>query len=455
MIIKITVLLCLITTLQGFSDGDALYEKGAAAFKSNPTQALEFFEQAGEVGNVSAMVGAGHCYETGTGTEVDFTKAITFYEQAVRLNSIKACEGLARIYASCPEPEFHDGEKAIRFASAVVRKQPRGESLRLLACAYARGWEFDKAVSVMKKALLKMKLNEIEEGQGVLEGFKKGVPYPQHSADQWITMAAVRGSVWAMMQLVTEDIEAGRIDLAKQRLMKGAVGGFPKAYYELGLLYQTENPDQAIEYLKKAVQAGVSGSSRKIVEIYLTLEKYEYAKRWVEKGIESDPEDPYLSCIRRFTLNYSEESSAELLRRGKYQLEDSWEEGKFGCGDQCWSLYKCRGDHSNGRYRNSHRAIVFFSLAGAMGNSKGYELVATIFLYGESDGSWKVPINMEEAEYWFDRARQSNSRSKCATAFFKLQTSGGSPDYIRQELREYIHEYTAALKATPYLDSHS
>ncbi|MEI6892739.1 MAG: hypothetical protein V5783_11270, partial [Pontiella sp.] len=96
MIRKITILLSFISALQGFGDGDALYRKGAAAFKNNPIHALEFFEQAATAGNVSAMVGAGHCYETGTGAAIDYAQAIRFYDLAVKQNSLKACEGLAR-----------------------------------------------------------------------------------------------------------------------------------------------------------------------------------------------------------------------------------------------------------------------------------------------------------------------------------------------------------------------
>jgi TPR repeat protein len=136
-----------------FGDADALYKRGAAMFKSDPQQACILFIQAANQGSVSAMVGAAHCYETGTGVPVDYAQAITFYEKAVEQNSLKACEGLLRIYTACPDATFLDSGKAITLATALARKNPRdANALMLLAKAYFIGNDFGEAAKAFEQA---------------------------------------------------------------------------------------------------------------------------------------------------------------------------------------------------------------------------------------------------------------------------------------------------------------
>ncbi len=179
--------------------GEALYKQAAAVYKSDPAQAFGLFVQAAEAGNLSAMVGAGHGCETGIGTTVDYATAIEWYEKAVAHNSLKACEGLARIYASCDDPEFHDGEKAVKYASAIARKKPRdANALSLLAAAHARNIDFEKAVKIQTDAVRYCSLEQAVEFKQRIKEYGCGIPLPDTAAEVWILAAADRGLPWGM-----------------------------------------------------------------------------------------------------------------------------------------------------------------------------------------------------------------------------------------------------------------
>lgn len=224
-------------TQVGLGDAGKLYKQGAALFKSDPGQACTLFEQAAEGGNVSAMVGAGHCYESGEGTAVDYAKALSLYEQAAKLGSLKGCEGLARIYASCPDSEFHDGEKAVRFASMVAKKRARDNSaLALLASAYARNVEFDKALKAQSQAVRcsgSMDLNELEIW---IDRYAEGMPNPSSASEAWYLEAADKASGWAMVQVGNQFL--GKDDaLARMWFERAAEAGSAESALAAGKLY--------------------------------------------------------------------------------------------------------------------------------------------------------------------------------------------------------------------------
>lgn len=271
MSIRKTLIISGLVVCNLFAGGTTLYEQGAGLFQADPTQALELFEQAAGEGNVSAMVGAGHCYETGEGTEVDYAKAIEFYELAVKHKSLKACEGLGRIYASCPDPKFHDGEKAVKFASVVVRKNKRDAGAYAeLAAAYARNLEFDRAESAILKANATASSKEYKTQ---LEDYRKGKPYPEASTDEWIDKAALSGSEWALRKCAEKSHRAG--DFSQSRLFyeKLREQRSPEDNVQLGLYYidgigGDEDIQNAIILFKAAVQQGSEEACRELGFVY-------------------------------------------------------------------------------------------------------------------------------------------------------------------------------------------
>lgn len=194
--------MCLFSTCLAQGAGEDLYKQGTAVYKTDPKAAFGLFVQAAEAGNVSAMTGTGHCYETGMGTTIDYTNAIGWYKKALKQNSLKACEGLVRIYASCYEPKFHDGEKAVKYATLIVRKKPNNyAALALLAAAHARNIDFKLAVTTQRRALRNVPLNLSKKCKMQLQKYINGEPCPARATEVWILQATNINNSWAQVKL--------------------------------------------------------------------------------------------------------------------------------------------------------------------------------------------------------------------------------------------------------------
>ncbi|VGO16757.1 Secretory immunoglobulin A-binding protein EsiB [Pontiella desulfatans] len=229
------MLALLLATSIVHGDADALYRQGAAVFESDPAKACGLFVQAAEQGNVSAMVGAGHCFETGAGAAKDYAKAIAWYEKAVAQNSLKACEGLARIYASCEDPEFHDGELAVKYASAVARKNPRdADALAILAAAHARNLDFAQAVKFQSDAVRYCSLEQASGFKERIAQYKRGIPEPVAASEVWILSAADQGMPWGLYMQGRQCLEKQEEDQAVQWFERAVAAGSAEAALELG-----------------------------------------------------------------------------------------------------------------------------------------------------------------------------------------------------------------------------
>lgn len=226
------VCVLVVVSAQADKQAAALYRQGTEVYKTDPMQAYELFIQAAEAGNPAAMVGVGHCCEIGEGTTINYTRAIEWYEKAVQHNSLKACKGLVRIYASCENPSFHDGEKAVKYAAAIVRGNPRNiDALSLLAAARARNYEFGKAVDASRKACGAAPLRKNDECKNRYEKYLLGTPFPAVATEDWLLEAANRNSVWAMLQLAEQysNME-GNTGLSQARLLYEQAAANGSAY---------------------------------------------------------------------------------------------------------------------------------------------------------------------------------------------------------------------------------
>ncbi|VGO16758.1 Secretory immunoglobulin A-binding protein EsiB [Pontiella desulfatans] len=290
------MLALLLATSIVHGDADALYRQGAAVFESDPAKACGLFVQAAEQGNVSAMVGAGHCFETGAGAAKDYAKAIAWYEKAVAQNSLKACEGLGRIYASCENPEFHDGEKAVKYAEACVRKNPRnGDALALLAAAYARNFDFGKALESATKASRSVdSIEQAKEIRSKIERLKADEPIPSVATEAWVFEASNRGNLWATVLMAKRYAdrkgEAYNPRLAIQMCEK-AIGAGKLSLYALAgdVYYFAEGSfldlDKAAEYYKLALKHDCYEKAKTPVRVrYLKCFEWE-AKNCMAAGV--------------------------------------------------------------------------------------------------------------------------------------------------------------------------
>lgn len=259
-IAKIIFALVCSATNFALADATALYKQGTALYATDPIAAYPLFVQAAEQGSVAAMNGVAHCCKMGTGTAVDYSKTINWYEKAVEHKSMEACKGLASVYASCPNPEFHDGKKAIKYASAYVRKYPRSaEPLILLAAAQARNLEFKKAVqNCMVAKVYASKKDRITLDARVAE-YKRGIPYPPVVTDQWLLRAVENDNSWAIIKLarMTSDSHSRLFNpqLSHTICQKGIDAEIAEMYYiKAGLYLKSGELDKAYSHYHSVKQ---------------------------------------------------------------------------------------------------------------------------------------------------------------------------------------------------------
>lgn len=261
MIGKTTLVLSLFVSL-ACAGGDEMYKRGATLFKSDPYRALELFEEAAEAGNIAAKVGAGHCYETGRGADLDYQKALEYFKQAAQSRSPQGYEGLARIYASCPNPRYHNGANAVKFASALVKMRPgNSEAQTLLAHAYLRDMQPRQAVRHGKIAVIHSSPEKLKRRQAALAAYADGQPVPALATAEWVMEASEKGVLWAKIKLAkaTADIngEMYNPQLALMMCEEAVRAGKPVMYLTMGDVYlQEKNLSKAEQSYKKYKESG-------------------------------------------------------------------------------------------------------------------------------------------------------------------------------------------------------
>lgn len=292
---------CLWVAVVTWGDGDALYKQALVAYQENAEQACALFVQAAEEGNVSAMAGAGHCYEKGTGTSVDYTKAIEWYEKAVAQNSLKACEGLARIFASCPDPAFHDGKKAVRFATAVAKKRKKNpNALLMLAAAHARAFEFEKAMVTAGNAEFVAKLPSMKaSAQRAITRYERGEPFPEIATEEWLVKGSEVGSRWALehlAQTMGDSLDARYNPASTRKICEGGISvGILSLHVILGNMYlDSGDLDGALASFRAA----------EAKRAFLDKEQLERWPRWAEQANAG-----YIDLPLKFVVAEAEEVS--------------------------------------------------------------------------------------------------------------------------------------------------
>jgi tetratricopeptide (TPR) repeat protein len=119
----------------------------------------------------------------------DYARAIADFQRVLEINPRlpEAYQRSAWIRATCPDPKFRDGERAVTNARKACDLKPNGwqdaDSLATLAAAYAEKGEFDSAIEFQQKAIeLLTDPKEKKNHQIILEQlYRKGKPFWQTS----------------------------------------------------------------------------------------------------------------------------------------------------------------------------------------------------------------------------------------------------------------------------------
>jgi tetratricopeptide (TPR) repeat protein len=94
----------------------------------------------------------------------DYKRAIEDYDNALEKapDTIKAINSLAWLLATCPDPEFRDGKRALILAKRGKELNPGSYNLDTLAVAYAENGDFQKAIETQKEVIRLLEENDDE-----------------------------------------------------------------------------------------------------------------------------------------------------------------------------------------------------------------------------------------------------------------------------------------------------
>lgn len=351
---------------------ESFYERGERVYQVDAEASIYLFMKAAKGGHAKAMTRLGHCYETGSGVQAsrklaidwyeqavaagdfsplynigrlyeagdprkrippDYAKVIEWYEKAVVQNSLKACAGVAKIYATADDPRFHDGAKAVKYASVLVQKSPNdAQSHALLAAAYARNLEFGKAVKSGAQAAGMSSLDLVETRRKHLAGYKIGRPFPAVATDSWIFLAADAGSQWAMVTLARmhADVAGKMYDLTKARqwYARAAEAGAVEVLVDLGELCRAGRGGpvdnrMAFNCFRKAADLGQTEAYAPLARMYLGGKgadtNYKLAREWFEKAHAAGDRTVSLESqvFRHLGEAAEHESGEQLFAKGK------------------------------------------------------------------------------------------------------------------------------------------
>jgi Flp pilus assembly protein TadD len=100
-----------------------------------------------------------------------YDEAVADLERAIKLGpkDPRCLTILAWLLATCPDPKFRDGKRAVQLATASQRpaKDLQGAYLDILAAAHAENGDFEAAVRTQQEAI------EVETDKTMLTGFRE------------------------------------------------------------------------------------------------------------------------------------------------------------------------------------------------------------------------------------------------------------------------------------------
>lgn len=177
-----------------------LYKRGEGGVKQDNAKANELYVKAFEKNEEGVKKGykfqkfkSIDMHSKGLGTPRDYGKALKILNEFEYDSGYEMLQKpkLAWLYATAEDPKFLDGKKAVQLASVPVQKQPDSIWLNaVLAAAYARDNQFDKAIVTQQKAVELMQKEKMDDkntfvilAQKQLALYKNKQPYVYTSQD--------------------------------------------------------------------------------------------------------------------------------------------------------------------------------------------------------------------------------------------------------------------------------
>ncbi|UCE07902.1 MAG: TonB C-terminal domain-containing protein [bacterium] len=152
---------------------DIFYE--ALKCKNNVEQ-VKLFRKAAEMGYNKAQFLLGVKYAMGYDLNRDYAAAAGWLRQAAGQGHADAHNHLAWLYATCKDPNYQNGKKAVEHALAAISQNPdKWSYFDTLAAAYARNGQFEEAVTSQKESIELLenekKLSETKKEKNLSEAY--------------------------------------------------------------------------------------------------------------------------------------------------------------------------------------------------------------------------------------------------------------------------------------------
>ncbi len=111
----------------------------------------------------------------------EYRAACADYQQCLKLDPKfpRPHNGLAWLYATCPDDDVRNGELAVKHGKEAVRLSAgkNDKYLGTLAAGYAEAGDFRQAIDTLQQAIAQNPTNLVEIRQQMLEQFRAGKPY--------------------------------------------------------------------------------------------------------------------------------------------------------------------------------------------------------------------------------------------------------------------------------------
>jgi tetratricopeptide (TPR) repeat protein len=180
----LSLVLCFVSL--GWAGGIDDVKAGVAAYqRGDYDETIRLATQAIASGDLSQknLITAYICLGNAWRHKGDYDRAIANYNKIIELDPTNdtGYDGLAWLYAVCPESKYRDGVKAIELAKKAVELKDTGGNIDTLAAAYAEAGRFQEAIKTQERAIAKLKqeggTKDLPEFEEHLSSYKAGKPW--------------------------------------------------------------------------------------------------------------------------------------------------------------------------------------------------------------------------------------------------------------------------------------
>jgi uncharacterized protein len=257
------------------------YQRGNGVAKDD-AQALKWFRQAADGGNVTAMAYLGEIYRSGQGTGKDFAQAAVWLRKAAEGACADAMGFLGEMYFNGEGTNKDFAKAADWFRKGAGAGCAKAMGFLGEMYFYGMGMEKDlvQAAAWFRKAADAGDSDAMSNlGEMHLEGF--GMPKDAAQAFQWFQRGANGGSIGGMRGLGAMYFYGNGVEKddakALEWFRKAAQAGEPVAMYSTGWLYENgqgakKDEAEAIRWYRMAEKAG-NADARQRLEALTNLSK--------------------------------------------------------------------------------------------------------------------------------------------------------------------------------------